>query len=53
MQKPFGHPGLFGAYWLGYRAVGESWALFHEVPERGALIGFCLGALGMLATVLL
>ena len=29
------------------------WALFHEAPGRGALIGFCLGALGMLATVLL
>ncbi|WP_256220936.1 hypothetical protein [Pseudomonas sp. CHM02] len=29
------------------------WALFHEVPGRGALIGFCLGALGMLARVLL
>ncbi|MCF5026113.1 hypothetical protein CQ014_13260 [Pseudomonas lurida] len=63
---------LLGAYWLGYRAVGDIWvvtvvsitsllllepvviwALFHEVPGRGALIGFCLGALGMLATVLL
>jgi hypothetical protein len=29
------------------------WALFQELPGRGALIGFCLGALGMLATVLL
>lgn len=29
------------------------WWLFHEAPARGALIGFCLGALGMLATVLL
>jgi hypothetical protein len=29
------------------------WALFHEAPGRGALIGFVLGALGMLATVLL
>lgn len=29
------------------------WFLFQEVPGRGALIGFCLGALGMLATVLL
>lgn len=63
---------LLGAYWLGYRAVGDIWivtvvsvtsllllepvvvwALFNEVPGRGALIGFCLGALGMLSTVLL
>jgi hypothetical protein len=63
---------LLGAYWLGYRAVGDIWvvtvvsitsglllepvviwALFQEMPGRGALIGFCLGALGMLATVLL
>lgn len=29
------------------------WGLFQEFPGRGALIGFCLGALGMLATVLL
>ena len=29
------------------------WAQFHEAPGRGALIGFCLGALGMLATVVL
>ncbi|MFG0411131.1 MULTISPECIES: hypothetical protein [Pseudomonas] len=29
------------------------WSLFHEFPGRGALIGFILGALGMLATVLL
>ena len=29
------------------------WALFHEAPGRGALIGFCLGVLGMLATVVL
>lgn len=29
------------------------WALFHESPGRGALIGFTLGALGMLATVVL
>ena len=29
------------------------WAMFHEAPGRGALIGFVLGALGMLATVLL
>jgi hypothetical protein len=29
------------------------WVLFQEFPGRGALIGFCLGALGMLATVLL
>jgi len=63
---------LLGAYWLGYRAVGDIWVvtvvsvtsllllepvviwgLFQEFPGRGALIGFCLGALGMLATVLL
>lgn len=29
------------------------WYLFHEAPGRGALIGFCLGALGMLSTVVL
>lgn len=29
------------------------WSLFHEAPGRGALIGFVLGALGMLSTVLL
>jgi hypothetical protein len=29
------------------------WSIFHEAPKRGALIGFCLGALGMLSTVLL
>lgn len=29
------------------------WGLFQQVPGRGALIGFFLGALGMLATVLL
>ncbi|SEQ27291.1 hypothetical protein SAMN03159444_01386 [Pseudomonas sp. NFACC02] len=29
------------------------WSLFHEAPGRGALIGCVLGALGMLATVLL
>lgn len=29
------------------------WGLFQEAPGRGALIGFCLGALGMLSTVLL
>ena len=29
------------------------WALFHEAPGRGALIGFCLGALGMLSAVFL
>ncbi|MGY2170803.1 hypothetical protein HX881_19415 [Pseudomonas gingeri] len=29
------------------------WSLFGEVPGRGALIGFCLGALGMLSTVML
>lgn len=63
---------LLGAYWLGYRAVGDIWVvtvvsitsllllepvviwgLFHEAPGRGALIGFCLGALGMLSTVML
>ncbi|AZE55850.1 hypothetical protein SAMN05216475_1650 [Pseudomonas synxantha] len=63
---------LLGAYWLGYRAVGDIWivtvvsvtsllllepvvvwSLFHEAPGRGALVGFCLGALGMLATILL
>lgn len=63
---------LLGAYWLGYRVVGDIWVvtvvsvtsllilepivvwtLFHEAPGRGALIGFCLGALGMLSTVLL
>ena len=63
---------LLGAYWLGYRAVGDIWTvtvvsvisllllepivvwcLFQEAPGRGALIGFCLGALGMLSTVLL
>lgn len=63
---------LLGAYWLGYKAVGDIWVvtvvsvtslllleplvvwcLFQEVPGRGALIGFFLGALGMVATVLL
>ncbi|MFL1480653.1 hypothetical protein [Pseudomonas grimontii] len=29
------------------------WSLFQEAPGRGALIGFVLGALGMLSTVLL
>ncbi|EIK72772.1 hypothetical protein PseBG33_3268 [Pseudomonas synxantha BG33R] len=29
------------------------WSLFHEAPGRGALVGFCLGALGMLATIVL
>ncbi|KQN59750.1 hypothetical protein ASF02_18275 [Pseudomonas sp. Leaf58] len=29
------------------------WSLFHETPGRGALIGFVLGALGMLSTALL
>ncbi|WP_054063206.1 hypothetical protein ACMGT0_17455 [Pseudomonas sp. RHF3.3-3] len=29
------------------------WSLFGEVPGRGALIGFCLGALGMFSTVML
>jgi hypothetical protein len=29
------------------------WALFHEAPGRGALIGFCLAALGMLSAVFL
>ncbi len=29
------------------------WAIFHEQPGRGALIGFCLGALGMLSAVFL
>ncbi|QXI31507.1 hypothetical protein [Pseudomonas vanderleydeniana] len=29
------------------------WSLFGEMPRRGALIGFCLGALGMLSTVML
>ncbi|MGE8412724.1 MAG: hypothetical protein ACN6QY_10215 [Pseudomonas sp.] len=29
------------------------WALFQQMPGRGALIGFCLGALGMLSAVLL
>ncbi len=27
------------------------WMLFHEVPGRGALVGFVLGALGLAATV--
>ncbi|WP_093414500.1 MULTISPECIES: hypothetical protein [unclassified Pseudomonas] len=63
---------LLGAYWLGYRAIGDIWVvtvvsvtsllilepivvwtLFDEAPGRGALIGFCLGALGMLSTVML
>ena len=29
------------------------WALFQQAPGRGALIGFCLGALGMLSAVFL
>ncbi len=29
------------------------WALFQQMPGRGALIGFCLGALGMLSAVFL
>ncbi len=29
------------------------WCLFAEAPGRGALIGFCLGALGMLSAVFL
>lgn len=59
---------LLGAYWLGYVAVGDIWivtvvsvtsllllepVVVHEAPGRGALIGFVLGALGMLSSVLL
>lgn len=29
------------------------WALFQQAPGRGALIGFCLGALGMFSAVFL
>ena len=53
---------LMAAYWLGYRAVGDIWlmleplviwSMFHEMPGRGELIGFCLGALGLVAAVFL
>lgn len=27
------------------------WLLFHELPGRGALVGFILGALGLAATI--
>ena len=29
------------------------WSMFHEMPGRGELIGFCLGALGLVAAVFL
>lgn len=29
------------------------WSMFHEMPGRGEMIGFCLGALGLVAAVFL